>query len=176
MNRRSLRSAAALLLLCGCVNELPTINDRIDGSARVVRIQPRTTAAESAVEVSVEGTLSFSGMSWLDTQNVADVKLGVCFVREVTDERLLDPQGLCGRSSSLLSGRYRLLDGTSYFKSVGNIVVQRGVASTFAHSFKFTMDVPDDVFLNAVVVFQPEDYNEPDTGGSEGHESIIFTP
>lgn len=176
MSRMSLRSAATLLLLCGCVNELPAINDRIDGSARVVRLQPRTTAAGNTVEVSVEGTLSFSGMSWLSTQNVADVKLGVCFVQEVTDERLLDPQGLCGRSSNMLGGRYRLLDGTSHFKSVGNIVVQRGVAATFTHSFKFTVDVPDDVFLRAVVVFQPEDYNEPTTGGSEGHESITFTP
>ncbi len=172
---KTLILSATAFLLCSCVNELPAINDRIDVSARVVGIEPTTTVVGSSVEVAIEGSLSFSEMSWLATQNVADVLLGVCFVQEVTDELLLDPQGLCSRSSNTLSSRYRLLDGTSHFKSVGDVVIQRGVEFTFDHSFKFTMDVADDAFLQVAVFFQPEGYDLPIGGGSEGWVPVTFT-
>lgn len=94
--------------------------------------------------------------------------LGVCLAQEVTDELLLDPQGLCSRSNNTISDRYRLLAGTTYFKNIGDVVVERGSEITFKHSFRFTMDIADDVFLQVSTVFQPEGYNEPTTGGSGG--------
>lgn len=59
--------AALLVLLSGCVNELPAINDKIDALTKIISIQPTTTAIGSPVNVAIEGTLSFSEMSSLPT-------------------------------------------------------------------------------------------------------------
>ena len=153
-------------LLSACPNELAAINDQLNISPVTMTVQPEQAVAGEKVNVTVKATLAIGAGSTF-TEVPLSVSMGVCFNEGIDASGIaINETGFCDRDNKNLSSKYRLLDGSTYFKEFSDVVLRRGEERTFEHSFSFTVDEADEVMLESIVLFEAEKYIGSGTSGS----------
>lgn len=145
-------------LLSACPNELAAIDDRLNISPVTLVVQPEQAIVGDEVNVTVKAMLAVDPRSTFAEVSLS-ASIGVCFNEGVDSNGVaINETGLCSPNSNSLSSKYRLLDGSSYFKAFPDVVLRRGEERTFEHSFSFTLDEADEVMLESIVLFEAERY------------------
>ena len=145
-------------LLSACPGELAAINDRPEISSITITAQPEQAVVGDEVNVTAKATLTVDSRSAF-AEIPLSVSMGVCFSEGVDASGIaINVDGFCNPFDNSLSPKYRLLNGSTYFKKFSDVLLRRGEERTFEHSFSFTLDEADEVMLESVGLFETKRY------------------
>lgn len=152
--------------------------DYVEASPVTITASPLEAEVGEAVEVTLVGSVELDERSRVPERPISDITLGVCFGYGLTadEEAIVDPHGFCSEEVEALPNSYSMLNGTEYYKTFDNVVIQRGDRHEFKHAFTFTLTEENKLALQPHMMFMDEAYTGPTSSGNipQNYPEVTF--